>query len=116
MFTLGPTGLPAGSVFHRVLLPFMSLAQRCWEPGTFQLPNSPIDRSTSCREKRLGWRQSSEDRGLPWHRACVNACAEGRALRKVQGQSLGWEARAGNKASRGTASHADAGTRPAVAV
>ena len=32
---IGPHGPPSRLCVHRMLLPFMSLAQRRWEPGTF---------------------------------------------------------------------------------
>lgn len=57
MFTLSPTGLPAGPVLDLVLLLFISLAQCCREPSTSsELPNSPnslVSRPVSCREKKL---------------------------------------------------------------
>lgn len=53
MFTLPLAGLPAGSVLDWCC-GFSSPAQCCWEPSTFSsLPNSPVGRPVSCREKRL---------------------------------------------------------------
>lgn len=79
MFTWSPAGLPAGPVLDHVLLPFISLAQCCWEPSTFSwLLNSPV--GSQCPEGRRGWARGgwfSEGWGLRWHTFSLEAGVEG---------------------------------------
>lgn len=100
MFTLSPTGLPAGPVLDLVLLLFFSLAPCCWEPSTSSelpnSPNSPVSRPVSCREKKL-------ERG--WHTVSGKAREEERDLWHVRRQNQGQGARTGRKA--GQSRHCD---------